>query len=247
YTTYIQSQFTDRKLGSREYFQEIKIHHDKAYALCNQILNLPSLNGKSVLEIGCGIGLDALAYAKHGAHVTAIDLSHVCIDLANRYFADNKMRGVIEIGNAERLTYDSNSFDVVVARQVLMFTPNTQKAVDEMYRVLKPGGTAVVLLHNKYSWYALLGKITGTNLIAETKDPPVNNLHSTKEVKKIFQKFSQMNIFFDRFPYKTNRRTGTFIKLYNYIIVPFSKILPKAIMQTFGWYIIIKAIKEESL
>ena len=53
YTTSIQTQFTDKELGSREYFQEIKIHHDKAYAESNRILNFPDLKGKSVLEVGC--------------------------------------------------------------------------------------------------------------------------------------------------------------------------------------------------
>lgn len=243
YTTSIQSQFTDKVLGSREYFKEIKSHHDKAYALSNQILNLPGLKGKSVLEIGCGIGLDALEYAKHGAQVTAIDLSPVCINLAKRYFSYNNLNGNIEIGNAEQMRYEDSLFDVVVARQVLMFTPDTQKTVDEMFRVLKPGGKAIALLHNKYSWYALLGKITGTNLVAETKDPPVNKLHSIWEVKEMFNKFSSKDIYLDRFPSKTNRRTGIFAQLYNYLFIPFSEIIPRAIMRPFGWYITIKAIK----
>ncbi|MFX0202472.1 MAG: class I SAM-dependent methyltransferase [Candidatus Hodarchaeota archaeon] len=243
YTTHIQSQFTDKEFGSSEYFIEIKIHHDKAYALSNQILNLPALNSKSVLEIGCGIGLDALEYAKNGAHVTAIDLSPICLEMANKYFAYNNLSATIEIGNAQRLRYADNSFDVVVARQILMFTPDTQRAVDEIFRVLKPGGQVLALLHNRYSWYVLFAKLTRTNLITEAKDPPVNKLHSRNEANKLFEKFSSVSLFFDRFPYKTNRRNGLFANLYNYVFVPFSDIIPKTMMRPFGWYIIVKAVK----
>jgi 2-polyprenyl-3-methyl-5-hydroxy-6-metoxy-1,4-benzoquinol methylase len=243
YTISIQSQFTDKEFGSREYFREIKIHHDNAYALSNKLLNLPRLSGKSVLEIGCGIGLDALEYAKNGAHVTAIDLSPICIEMANKYFAYNNLNAKIEIGNAEQLRFANSSFDVVVARQILMFTPDTQKTVDEIFRVLRPDGEVLALLHNRRSWYALLAKITRTNLITEAKDPPVNQLHSMKEVKEIFRKFSKIHIFFDRFPYNTSRRTGVLSTIYNYIFVPSSHIIPKPILKRFGWYIIIKAIK----
>jgi ubiquinone/menaquinone biosynthesis C-methylase UbiE len=243
YTTEIQTQFTGKELGSREYFQEIKIHHDKAYALSNRILDLPNLTGKSVLEVGCGIGLDALEYAKRGARVAAIDLSPICMNLAKTYFSYNNLNGVLKIGNAEQLPYKDNEFDVVVARQILMFTPDPQKAVDEMLRVLKPGGEAIALLHNRHSWYAVLGKVTGTNLVAEAEDPPVNRLHSIKEAHQMFQKFSVVKIILDKFPSKTKRRTGVLARLYNLVFIPVTKIIPRGIIRPFGWYIIIKAIK----
>ncbi|MEW6001531.1 MAG: class I SAM-dependent methyltransferase [Nitrospirota bacterium] len=244
YTVEIQSQFTDKKIGSREYFQDIKKYHDEAYTLSNQVINLPSLEGKSVLEIGCGIGLDALEYARNGARVTAIDLSPICVELTKKYFAYNNLKGTIEVQNAEYLPYEDESFDVVIARQVLMFTPDPHRAVDEMFRVLKPGGRTVALLHNRHSWYALLARITRTNLIAEAKDPPVNKLHSIREVKEMFNKFSSsIKICLDKFPTETNRRTGIFAQLYNHIFVPLIKIIPEGIIRHFGWYIIVIAIK----
>ena len=243
YTKDIQSQFTDKEFGSKEYFQEIKKYHDKAYELSNKILNLPALKNKSVLEVGCGIGLDALEYAKNGAKVTAIDISHVCIDLARKYFTYNNLYAHIEIGNVEKLHYDDSSFDVVVARQILMFTPDTQRAVNEIMRVLKPHGKFIALLHNKYSWYTILGKISRTNLIAEIKDPPINKFYSIQEVKDLFKEFSKIEIIMDKFPYETIRRSGVFAMLYNNYFVPFVKIIPRKLIKSFGYYIIIKAFK----
>ena len=124
-----------------------------------------------------------------------------------------------------------------------MFTPDPQKAVDEMLRVLKPGGKAIALLHNRHSWYAVLGKVTGTNLVAEAEDPPVNRLHSIKEAHQMFQKFSAVKIILDKFPSKTKRRTGVLARLYNFVFIPVTKIIPRGIIRPFGWYIIIKAIK----
>jgi 2-polyprenyl-3-methyl-5-hydroxy-6-metoxy-1,4-benzoquinol methylase len=243
YTTSVQAQFTNERYGSKEYFREIRKHHDKAYDLSNQIIDLPSLNGKSVLEIGCGIGLDALLYAQQGARVTAIDISLTCIEMAQKYFSYHDLQATFEIQNAEVLGYADNSFDVVVARQVLMYTPHPERAVEEMLRVVRPGGKTVSLLHNRHSWYALLGKVSGTNLVAEVRDPPVDKLHSIAEARNMFKGFSAVDIFLDRYPFKTTRRSGVLTKLYNIGFVPVVNMVPRRILRPFGYYIIIKATK----
>lgn len=243
YTASIQAQFTNERYGSKNYFREIRKHHDKAYDLSNQIINLSSLKGKSVLEIGCGIGLDALLYAQHGACVTAIDISPTCIDMAKRYFSYHDLQARFEIQNTEVLGYADDSFDVVVARQVLMYTPHPEWAVAEMLRVLRPGGKAITLLHNRYSWYALLGKLSGTNLVAQVKDPPVDKLHSIVQARKMFKGFSAVDIFLDRYPSKTDRRSGVLAMLYNIGFVPLVSMVPTRILRPFGYYIVIKATK----
>lgn len=243
YTANIQVQFTDKRLGTKEYFDDIKVHHDRAYGLANQLIDLPGLKGKSVLEVGCGIGLDALEYARHGAKVTGIDLSPVCISLARRYFSYHDLDGALELANAESLPFQDDAFDMAVARQILMFTPNPDAAVGEIHRVLKPGGSVVALLHNRYSWYALLGRLTGTNLVAQAKDPPINETHSIAQARALFKKFSSVELQLDKLPSETSRRTGSLATLYNSVFVPISKQIPAGIMRRVGWYIIIKAVK----
>jgi ubiquinone/menaquinone biosynthesis C-methylase UbiE len=229
--------------GSREFFAAIKAEHDQAYAYANHILDLAKLEGRSLLELACGIGLDTIEFARHGAAVTAIDLSATCLDLAERQLAYHNLQATLEIGNAESLRYPANSFDFVVARGILMFTRKASRVVDEILRVLKPGGEANILLHNRFSWYVFLAKISGTNLVHEAKDPPINKFYSVWQVQKMFGKFSSYQIFFDRFPLTTTKRTGTFAQLYNQLVVPFARTIPNAIIKTFGFYIIIKAIK----
>jgi ubiquinone/menaquinone biosynthesis C-methylase UbiE len=228
--------------GSREFFAKIKSEHDKVYAYANEILNLANLKGRCLLELGCGIGLDTVEFARCGADVTAIDLSPTCIELAKRLMLYYNLDSTVEVGNAEKLKYPSNSFDIVVARGLLMFTPNDSRVLSEILRVLRPGGEVNILLHNRLSWYVFLAKISRTNLVDEVKDPPVNRLYSIREVQEMLAKFSSYKIFFDRFPSKT-KRMGILAQIYNQGFVSLAQIFPSVVIRPIGFYIIIKAIK----
>ena len=224
-------------------FQNIKKNHDKAYAYANKLLDLPALKGKSVLELACGIGLDTIEFAKHGAQVTAIDISRTCIDIARKYLRHHNLRINFLVGNAEKLCLADATFDIVVARGILMYTLNPQKVIDEILRVLKPKGKAFVLLHNKYSWYVLLAKISGQNLYNTRRDPPINNLYLVREAVTLCKGFSALKVLQGRFPEKAHTRLGFSAASYNYLILPFLKMLPKRIMNPFGYYILVEATK----
>lgn len=238
------TQIRGTEWGSPEFFSRLKEDHDKAFVHSNDILNIPAQKGKSILEIYCGIGLDALELAKHGAIVTFISPSPQCIDLTRKYFAYHNLVVTLGVNNVEELSFHSNFFDVVIARSILMFTPNVKKALEEIQRILKPRGELYAHLHNKHSWYVFLAKISGTKLVHEIRDPPVHNLHSIAEAKKMFQGFSSFDIQLDRYPLRTSKRSGLLTKAYNSAFFPFINSIPKSIMSRFGYYIIIKAVKE---
>lgn len=96
--------------------------------------------GDVVLDVGCGTGVVAITAARLGAIVSGIDLSPQLIQHANR----NKQIAGLEIdfkeGDVEILPYTDNYFDVVLSQFGHMFAPRAQVAIDEMLRVLKPGG-----------------------------------------------------------------------------------------------------------
>lgn len=232
-----------KQWGSKEFFAHIKLEHDKMYAGANEILNLDSLKGQPLLELGCGIGLDTIEFARHGAEVTAIDLSPTCLDLAKRFLAHHHLDATLEMANAEELPYPPNRFDIVVARGILMYTVNDLRIVDEILRVLKPGGKANILLHNRLSWYVLLAKLSGTNLFNEFEDPPVDRLYSVAEAQTMFGRFSSSQIGFDRFPSTITNRRGLAARLYNTVLVPITALVPISFLRPFGYYIIIEATK----
>jgi ubiquinone/menaquinone biosynthesis C-methylase UbiE len=108
--------------------------------------------GQRVLEIGCGNGADGVKFAEHGAFYTGIDLTETAISATKRHFEILGLKGVFQIENAEALSFEDNSFDMVYSYGVLHHTPNPAKAIQEVHRVLKPGGRAIIMLYHKYSF-----------------------------------------------------------------------------------------------
>jgi SAM-dependent methyltransferase len=234
--------------GSREFFLRYRQKYRELYvgdqSYSQELLNFDSYKGKRVLEIGCGMGIEAGEFARHGAHVTAIDLSPTTIELARKYFDEFELAGTIEIGNAEQLRFADSMFDLVVAVSVLHYTPDTQKAIEEARRVLKAGGKFICQLYNRYSWLLLLAKISGTNVNCPVEDPPVINCYSVSEVKKMFQGFNHSEITVDRFPTKTLMdRKGLLAQLYNRGFVPVVQLIPQRMIKPFGFHIIVQAVK----
>lgn len=108
--------------------------------------------GKKVLEIGCGNGADGTMFALNGAEYTGIDLTKTAIDATKKHFVVLGLQGIIKIGSAEELEFENNSFDIVYSHGVLHHSPNPSKAFDEVYRVLKPSGQAIIMLYHKNSF-----------------------------------------------------------------------------------------------
>jgi ubiquinone/menaquinone biosynthesis C-methylase UbiE len=113
----------------------------------------PSLKGTKLLEVGFGQGTDMSQYIKSGANCYGIDYTPTHVELAK---LNLKLRGVeaqLIHGDASNLPYESSFFDRVVSFGVLHHTPDTQKCFDETHRVLRPGGTLVLSLYHKNSFF----------------------------------------------------------------------------------------------
>jgi SAM-dependent methyltransferase len=98
-------------------------------------------DGDRVLDVACGTGVVAITAARRGAHVTGLDLTPELLEAAR----ENARIAAVDIvwheGDVETLPFSSESFDVVVSQFGHMFAPRPDVAIDEMLRVLKPGGT----------------------------------------------------------------------------------------------------------
>ena len=137
---------------SREYFDDHSRFRFGVYApWLPKLAGFEEFAGKNILEVGCGMGTDLLEYAKGGARVTGLDLTPRHIELSMKRFKMFGQWGNFLIGDAECLPFPDQSFDFVYSNGVLHHTPRTQVAADEIHRVLKPGGQALVLLYHKFS------------------------------------------------------------------------------------------------
>jgi 2-polyprenyl-6-hydroxyphenyl methylase / 3-demethylubiquinone-9 3-methyltransferase len=96
--------------------------------------------GKAVLDLGCGGGFMAEALARRGAVVTAIDPAGAAIDIATRHAAEQGLAIRYLVGQGETLPLADGSMDCVVCVDVLEHVADLGKVLDEVKRVLKPGG-----------------------------------------------------------------------------------------------------------
>lgn len=112
----------------------------------------------NIVEIGCGQGTDGLYLCSHlpvsGSYI-GLDYSSKSVLSARNRAAEaatfTKITPEFRTGNAEALDFSSNSLECVYSLGVLHHSPSTIKAVQEVFRVLKPGGTAYICLYNTWS------------------------------------------------------------------------------------------------
>ncbi|MCM8782061.1 MAG: class I SAM-dependent methyltransferase, partial [Candidatus Omnitrophica bacterium] len=205
--------------------------------------------GNLVLEIGCGLGSDSRYMAKKGLNVISLDLSfnNVSLTLKGASRLGLNIKGVC--ADAENLPFKDESFDLVYSFGVLHHTPDTQKAIDEIYRVLKPGGKcAVMLYHRGLAYYYVLtyGFFTAKFLYMNKEElfskyydhTPLSKIYSTREAKRFFNKFDNIKIEYTTFG---GIRKNRYLKWLWYLMTNFSFLL-----KLLGSFIIIKAEKTKT-
>jgi len=139
--------------GTLEYFQAVEQDRYEQYApWMKAAIGFKNYAGKDLLEIGGGLGTDLAQFAYTGAHVTNLDMSQTHLNLARRNFAVRGLPGQFVLGDAEILPFPNARFDVVYAFGVIHHTPGTEQAIQQIHRVLKPGGEAIVMVYAKHSW-----------------------------------------------------------------------------------------------
>lgn len=146
------TKFTDAEIGSREFFDAVERHRYATESHIPKAINFPQWRHRDVLEVGCGLGTDAINFARNGARYTGVDLTEASIALVEKRFALEGLHATLRVADAERLPFAEASFDLFYSHGVLHHTPDTERTIDEAYRVLRPGGTAMVMLYHKNSY-----------------------------------------------------------------------------------------------
>lgn len=122
--------------------------------------NLDKL-GKSLLDLGCGDGTYSIPAFQRGARVTGVDISDGMLDSARRRAAACGASVEWRRASAESLPYDPGTFDIVLAVTILCFVKNPLQVVQEVSRVLRPGGWFVIGELGRYSSWAISRRVRG--------------------------------------------------------------------------------------
>ena len=227
--------------GTREFFDELSEYHFDKQRHLARILDYASYRGTEVLDLGCGLGIDALRFAQAGALVTGVDISERAIELAKCNFELHGATGRFLVMDGKRLEFEDNAFDAVYAHGILPYTDDCSRMTREIYRVLKPGGKAILQTYNRRSWLYFLWKRMNVEL--EHQNAPHFRIHSIEDMKAMTLPFSNTEIITERFPVKTRLHKGWKGVLYNGIFVKLFNALPRRITRPYGWHIVATVVK----
>lgn len=242
----------DEKIEEKtlDWFLAVEDHRYTEYApWMPKIMEFDKYKGKKVLEIGGGLGTDLAQFAKHGAIVTDVDFSSGHLRHAQQNFALRNLPSDFHIGDAESLPYSDNSFDLVYSNGVIHHTPQTQKVIDEMLRILKPGGKVICMVYaqnslnfwlNLFFWYGIrrgeLGRRSMNEImsreveVSSTGAQPLVKVYTSARLRKMFSRFGSIKIV---------KR-----QLVKAEVPKFLKFVPLNLLERLlGWNLIVKATK----
>ncbi|MBM6601106.1 SAM-dependent methyltransferase [Priestia megaterium] len=120
--------------------------HPGGLHLTKQLLEKEEINiDTSILDIGCGTGqTSAYLYCRYGCEITACDINATMVQKANKRFEQLKLPCKATIEDIEDLSFDNESFDIILLESVAAFT-NISSSLKECKRVLKKGGIILAI------------------------------------------------------------------------------------------------------
>lgn len=180
--------------GSAEYFGTMTRERYRWAYHVPPFLDEIALGKPRVLEIGSGLGVDASELVKRGCEVVGVDLTERAVGLARKNFERLGLKGTFQTGNAEALDFPDASFDRVYSLGVLHHTPDTAKAIEEVRRVLKPGGKAFIMLYSRFSlnrFAHLILRLPYEKSRVTNEDAPVTRVYSKRELRELFGSFEK--------------------------------------------------------
>ncbi|HXZ94811.1 MAG TPA: class I SAM-dependent methyltransferase [Dehalococcoidia bacterium] len=114
--------------------------------------------GELILDVGCGRAVDGARLWEKGAKVIGLEPSQVMIARAKEYLSENNARVALARGIGENLPFKPHSFDKVMSKGALDHFFSPSQTMEEIVRVLKPGGQMIISIANFDSLGFRLGK-----------------------------------------------------------------------------------------
>ena len=201
-------------IGERRFYEEVAGYRYATQPFMRPLIGFHRHEGKRVLEVGCGLGTDLLQFALGGSSVVGVDLSVNSVALAAKHFSVFGAQGNLLASDAEHLPFADESFEVVYSFGVLHHTPDTPNAIDECWRVLKPGGSFILMLYNRNSWHVVVEpylRLAKRRLLGQSDpafntersevvrqydgvDNPLGKAYTSDDVRRMLQRFVDVRL-----------------------------------------------------
>lgn len=144
-------KFSDAPVGTPQFFAEVEAHRYRLEPHIPDVVRFVDWANKDVLEVGSGIATDGVNFARVGSRYTGVDQAERALELARRRFELEGLPGRFQRAVATQLPFADGSFDLVYSHGVLHHLADTNLAIGEIHRVLRPGGIALVMLYHRWS------------------------------------------------------------------------------------------------
>jgi SAM-dependent methyltransferase len=230
-------------IGTIEYFDEVEVRKYFVEPHIPGFAQFRRWSGKRVLEIGCGIGTDAVNFARAGAHYTAVELSEVSLAVTKRRFEVFGLSGEFYGVNAEKLTETiaRRDFDLVYSFGVVHHTPNQRAVIEQARQVIRDDGELRIMLYAAQSWKAIMIE-AGLDQPEAQSGCPIATLYTRAMIDDLFaglfsiSSIEQTHIF----PYQIAKYTR-----HEYDVEPWFKAMPQAMFEALerrlGWHYLVVA------
>ena len=197
------------------------------------------LKGLNVLEVGFGLGSDAVLLAKSSKNYFGTDLSEVSYEVTSRRLKLFGLKNThLKVGSSTNLEYENSFFDFVYSWGVIHHSGNLKKSLEEIYRVLKNGGRSKIMVYNKdslivfvywlyYSIKEFNFKRTRAQIISENIESPGTLILSKNEFQELIESvgFSLENLKLYRDFFYILRKYPRFIRPLIRVIAKFLSLL----------------------
>ncbi len=248
-----------KSVGTKAYFEEVEARRYYVESHIPRFAQFERWRDKKVLEIGCGIGTDTINFARHGAYVTAIELSEESLRLACRQAKAYNLQDRIQFycGDAEKL--DSflpiELYDLVYSFGTIHHTPYPERVIEQICHYVQPNSTVKIMVYHRYAWKVFrilltygkcqfwrLGELVAQYSEAQT-GCPITHTFSRREIQKLLERYgfrvTEMSV--DHiFPYRiSDYRQYHYVKVWYFHWMP--KLLFRWLIQHFGWHLCVTA------
>jgi ubiquinone/menaquinone biosynthesis C-methylase UbiE len=230
-----------KAVGTREYFDEVETRKYLVEPHIPGFAQFERWRGKRVLEIGCGIGTDAVNFARAGAEYFGSDLSRASLDLARKRFAVYGLSGQWLEANAERLDdhLPSTTFDLVYSFGVIHHTTNQRAVIESARRLVKSDGELRMMLYARNSWKDIMIE-AGFDQPEAQSGCPIATTYTPEMVRQLLadlfkiEELRQAHIF----PFEVAKYVN-----YQYELQPWFQAMPPemfaALERRLGWHMLI--------
>ena len=242
---------------SKEYFEETEIKKYITEPHIPEFAEFSKWSGKKVLEIGCGIGVDTVSFAKYGAQVTAVELSEESLKLARKRAELHGFKDKIRFysGNAEELSkfVPIEKYDLIYSFGVIHHSETPEKILGEIKKYMHEKSILKIMIYYKYGFPALrlfikkghtvlwnYSKFLDKFHVGEIGCPIVRK-YSKKSAKIFFKDFKIKKIAVDHiFIYERKKvKEGIYKKIWYLRMIP--KYAFKKLEKIIGWHLLIEA------